>query len=89
MVKYAGNTCYYYSTEIKHWDNGNPEVLGNMEFAIMRNNIYSLAVTGINIIGDPYVDPIPSTPNEVLDTYLNIEAKIEPWIVRYHDIEFN
>ena len=89
VVKYAGNTCYYYSTEIKHWDNGNPEVLGNMEFAIMRNNIYSLAVTGINIIGDPYVDPIPSTPNEVLDTYLNIEAKIEPWIVRYHDIEFN
>lgn len=89
VVKYAGNTCYYYSTEIKHWDNGNPEVLGNMEFAIMRNNIYSLAVTGINIIGDPYVDPIPSTPNEVLDTYLNIEAKIEPWVVRYHDIEFN
>lgn len=89
VVKYAGNTCYYYSTEIKHWDNGVPEVLGNMEFAIMRNNIYSLAVTGINIIGDPYVDPTPSTPNEVLDTYLNIEAKIEPWIVRYHDIEFN
>lgn len=89
VVKYAGNTCYYYSTEIKHWDNGNPEVLGNMEFAIMRNNIYSLAVTGINIIGDPYVDPTPSTPNEVLDTYLNIEAKIELWIVRYHDIEFN
>ena len=89
VVKYAGNTCYYYSTEIKHWDNGNPEVLGNMEFAIMRNNIYSLAVTGINIIGDPYVDPTPSTPNEVLDTYLDIEAKIEPWIVRYHDIEFN
>ena len=89
VVKYAGNTCYYYSTEIKHWDNGDPEVLGNMEFAIMRNNIYSLAVTGINIIGDPYVDPTPSTPNEVLDTYLNIEAKIEPWIVRYHDIEFN
>lgn len=89
VVKYAGNTCYYYTTEIKHWDNGDSNVLGNMEFAIMRNNIYSLAITGVNIIGDPYVDPTPSTPNEVLDTYLNVEAVIEPWTVRYHDIEFN
>lgn len=89
VVKYDGNTCYYYSTEIKHFDNDIPLELGNMEFAIMRNNIYSLAVTGINIIGDPWVDPTPSTPNEILSTYLTVQAEIMPWIVRYHDIEFN
>lgn len=89
VVKYAGNTCYYYTTEIKHYDNDDATLLGNMEFAIMRNNIYSLSVKGVNIIGDPYVDPIPSTPNEVDSPKLDVEVEIMPWIVRYHDIEFN
>lgn len=61
-----------------------------MEFAIMRNNIYSLAVTDINMIGDPFVDPTPNIPDEYPDnkTALNVEVKILPWIVRYNDIEF-
>ena len=88
VAKYAGNTCYYYTTEIKHYDNSDPVGLGNMEFAIMRNNIYSLAVTNVNVIGDPYVDPTPSTPNELNETALVVKAEIVPWIVRYHDIEF-
>ena len=88
VAKYAGNTCYYYTTEIKHYDNSDPVGLGNMEFAIMRNNIYSLAVKNVNVIGDPYVDPTPSTPNELKETALVVEAEIMPWIVRYHDIEF-
>lgn len=87
---YADGICYYYTTEIKHFDNGSNTTLGNMEFAIMRNNIYSLAVTSINDIGDPFVDPTPNTPNENTDpiTALNVEVKIIPWIVRYNDIEF-
>ena len=89
VVKYDSNTCYYYTTEIKHFDNSLPLTLGYMEFAIMRNNIYSLSVSGINIIGDPWVDPIPSTPDEVEKPKLEVHAQIEPWIVRYHDIEFN
>lgn len=98
VTRYDENTCYYYTTEIKHFDNNiYPELgedgkmnqsLGNMEFAIMRNNIYSLAVTAIEKIGDPYVDPIPSTPDEIAKPKLTVEAKIMPWIVRYHDIEF-
>lgn len=100
VVKYDGNTCYYYTTEIKHFDNGVypgdkdkegnliTQPLGNMEFAIMRNNIYSLSVSNINIIGDPWVDPIPSTPDEVAKPKLEVHAEIMPWIVRYHDIEF-
>ena len=88
ISKYDSNICYYYTTEIKHFDNSKPNELGNMEFAIMRNNIYSLAVTNVNVIGDPYVDPTPSTPNELNETALVVEAKIMPWIVRYHDIEF-
>lgn len=89
IEKFAENVCYYYTTEIKHFDNGDPHNMGNMEFAIMRNNIYSLAVTGIKVIGDPFVDPTPSIPDESPESYLSVQVKIIPWIVRYHDIEFN
>lgn len=87
---YDGGICYYYTTEIKHYDNGDNAALGNMEFAIMRNNIYSLAVTDINRIGDPFVDPTPNIPDEYpkAKAALNVEAKLLPWIVRYNDIEF-
>ena len=86
---YNSNICYYYTTEIKHFDNGDPNVLGNMEFAIMRNNIYSLAVTKIDQIGDPYVDPTPGTDNESKEAALDVQVRIVPWIVRYNDIEFD
>ena len=88
---YNDNICYYYTTEIKHFDNGNNSETGIMEFAIMRNNIYSLAVTDINMIGDPHVDPTPGIPDENPDqepALLNVEVQILPWIVRYNDIEF-
>lgn len=88
VVKYVGNICYYYSTQIKHYDDGNNNTLGNMEFAIMRNNIYSLAVTNITRLGDPIVDPTPETPNETKEAALKVEVKILPWIVRYNNIEF-
>lgn len=85
---YQSNICYYYTTEIKHYDNNQDQVLGNMEFAIMRNNIYSLAVSTITQIGDPIVDPTPGTENESEEAKLEVSAKILPWIVRYNDIEF-
>ena len=89
ITLYHDNICYYYTTEIKHFDNGDNAVLGNMEFAIMRNNIYSLAVTAINEIGDPIVDPTPNTPDETISrAALNVQVRILPWIVRYNDIEF-
>lgn len=88
VVKYQSNTCYYYTTEIKHFDNGDNLSLGHMEFAIMRNNIYSLAVTSIKNIGDPFVDPTPNIPDEHDNASLEVAVEIIPWIVRYHDIEF-
>lgn len=88
IKQYSSNICYYYTTEIKHFDNGNNNTLGNMEFAIMRNNIYSLAITNITKIGDPIVDPTPETPNETKEAALKVSVKIIPWIVRYNEIEF-
>ena len=87
IVKYESNVCYYYTTEIKHFDNGNANP-GYMEFAIMRNNIYSMAITGIRSVGDPYIDPKPEIPAESGKAALDVEVKIVPWIVRFNDIEF-
>ena len=86
---YDSNICYYYTTEIKHFDNGDPNSLGNMEFAIMRNNIYSLSVSKIEKIGDPFVDPTPGIVNESEEALLEVQVKMLPWIVRYNNIEFN
>ena len=88
ITKYAGNVCYYYTTNIKHFDNRDNDVSGNMEFAIMRNNIYSLSVTNITNIGDPFIDATPGVDNESKQTYLDVSVYILPWIVRYNDIEF-
>ena len=89
IIIYHDNTCYYYTTEIKHFDNGDNAVMGNMEFAIMRNNIYSLSVSDINEIGDPFVDPTPNIPDETENrAALDVRVRILPWIVRYNDIEF-
>ena len=85
---YANNECYYYTNQIKHFDNGDNNVAGNMEFAIVRNNIYSLAVTDIKNIGDAAIDPNPGTENESSVGYIKVEAERIPWIVRFNDIEF-
>ena len=88
IERYNDNVCYYYTSRIKHFDNGNDAVLGNMEYAIMRNNIYSIAVTNIRELGTPSVDPTPGIPNEFSEAALNIQVNMIPWIVRYNDIEF-
>lgn len=88
IVRYEGNQCYYYTNRIKHYDNNDDTSMGEMEFAIMRNNIYSLAVTTISDIGAPFIDPTPGTENETEEAALQIQAEILPWIVRYNDIEF-
>lgn len=88
IERYESNICYYYTTEIKHYDNNMDDTMGVMEFAIMRNNIYSLAITAINDIGDPFIDPTPGTEDETKQAYMTVQAQILPWIVRYNDIEF-
>lgn len=88
IMKYESGLCYYYTSRIKHFDNGDDTNLGIMEYAIMRNNIYSLSVTGISDIGSPIVDPTPDIPNESKEAALSLKVNILPWIVRYNDIEF-
>ena len=50
VVKYEGGICYY-TYWIKHADDGDDTKVSPMEYAIVRNNIYQINVTGIHGIG--------------------------------------
>lgn len=86
---------YYYWN--RHNDNGDNEVMGTMEFAVVRNNVYKLAVTSINKFGHPDPtkpgkndpDPVdPDDPDEEKNIYFKVSVKVLPWVVRVNNIEF-
>ncbi len=88
-----GYYCYYFYWN-RHNDNGNDGVMGPMEFAVVRNNVYKLAVTKIDRLGHPRItdndpDPVdPEDPDEKGDLYLSVSVEVLPWVVRENDIEF-
>ncbi len=88
-----GYYCYYYYWN-RHNDNGKNGIMGPMEFAVVRNNVYKLAVTKIAKLGHPRIssnDPEPPTPDtddETGNIYLTVDAEVVPWVVRVNDIVF-
>ena len=82
--------CFYYGSGIKHFEytSSIPTASRYMEYAIMRNNIYSLAVNSISGIGDARLNVTEDTPIEDIRSYVNLEVSIIPWIVRFNDIDF-
>lgn len=69
ITKYQDGTCYY-TYFIKHAEDGDDTTVSPMEYAIVRNNIYQINVTGINDIGSV-------TPT---DYSLNLECTVANWI---------
>lgn len=89
----AGYYFYYYYWN-RHNDNGLPSTMGKMEFGVVRNNVYKLAVTGISKLGHPRItdnnpDPEhPDNPDEDGNVYLSVSVEVLPWTVRVNNIEF-
>ena len=94
------NYYYYWN---RHNDNLDPYNMGVMEFAVVRNNVYKLAVDKINRFGhptppdpsnpdpnpEPDPDPVdPKDPDESVNYYFNVTVKVLPWTVRINNIEF-
>ena len=92
------NYYYYWN---RHNDNLDNKLMGIMEFAVVRNNVYKLAVNAINRFGhptpptdptnptDPDPDPVdPDDPDESVNYYFNVTVKVLPWTVRINNIEF-
>lgn len=88
-----GYYCYYYYWN-RHNDNGIAGVMGPMEFAVVRNNVYKLSVDKISRLGHPRIpgndpdNPTPGTPDESDEIYLDVTVDIVPWAVRVNSIEF-
>lgn len=79
----AASFDIYYTYWIKHLDNGNDNLLGNMEYAIVRNNCYDVNIAGIVGPGSGKPTPVIPTPTPVEgDGELDITIKVAPWIVR-------
>lgn len=89
----VGYYFYYYYWN-RHNDNNLPGTMGAMEFGVVRNNVYKLAVTEINRLGHPRItdndpDPVdPEDPDEKGDVYLKVSVEVLPWVVRVNNIEF-
>ncbi len=89
----AGYYCYYYYRN-RHNDNGDEGNMGVMEFAVVRNNVYKLAVTKIHQLGHPRNSandpdsPHPGTPDESDELYFTVTCQVLPWTVRVNNIEF-
>lgn len=87
-----GKYFLYYPYYNRHNDNGNNTVMGQMEFASVRNNIYKLAVTEIMKYGhpgNPGDDPDPEKPedpDESPETYFTVKVQVVPWVVRINNI---
>ena len=94
------NYYYYWN---RHNDNLDNNLMGIMEFAVVRNNVYKLAVDSINRFGhptppdpsnpdpdpEPDPDPVdPDDPDESVNYYFNVTVKVLPWTVRINNIEF-
>ena len=92
-VSGPGYYCYYYYYN-RHNDNLQAGTMGAMEFGVVRNNVYKLAVTNISQLGHPRIPendpdkPRPDEPDESDDIYLTVTCRVLPWVVRINDIEF-
>ena len=88
-----GYYCYYFYWN-RHNDNQKSGLMGLMEFDVVRNNVYKLAVTKIGQLGHPRIpeydpDPVdPNDPDEDPTNYLQVQIEVLPWVVRVNDIEF-
>ena len=86
LQKFTAGHCYY-TYWIKHQDD---DLVKNqiMEFAIVRNNVYNMAITEISKLGSSDVFIDPKDPNESSDLYFKVDLEIRPWIVRENNIKF-
>lgn len=87
IAYYDEGKCYY-----KYWIKHEPlpegdDRLGVMEFAIVRNNVYQLAVEGVSGLGDPLpFTPGEDDPNDPVkeeeEVQILVRLYVRNWVVR-------
>ena len=81
VTLYEGCVCYY-----PYWIRHEGEQDTNMEpmeFAVVRNNIYDLSVSGINKLGISGTEkPDPTEDNESANLLFRVNILVKNWVVR-------
>ncbi|WP_075555635.1 Mfa1 family fimbria major subunit [Parabacteroides timonensis] len=76
----------YYRYWIRHANNDDANVMGTMEFSIVRNNVYQLHVSGVSALGDPLPftpgESEPGTDVESENIYIKVELYVRDWVKR-------
>lgn len=85
-VSYYKGGKSYHKFWIRHDNNGNNNVMGVMEFCIVRNNVYQLEVTGVRDLGDPLPytpgKDDPNNPDESGEVSILVNIYVKNWVVR-------
>lgn len=85
IKEYKNGECYYFYW-IRHEDNKQQNKMDPMEYAIVRNNIYDLTVTGISGLGEAGATVIePIDPVEDETAKMNVTVKVKNWVVRQNN----
>lgn len=87
---YSNNVEAYYYQWIIHAKKTIPQaVMGTMEFATVRNNVYQVRITGLNGPGRGYPGPdgtvikSPTDPDRAAETFLNADITIADWMATH------
>lgn len=94
---YKGGVAYYpvmikhFGDDLTPWSNG--EVYGSNKadflgrYGVLRNNWYSINVTGIKNIGDPEVPEIYGTPDDPSESWISVSINILSWAKRSQSVD--
>lgn len=90
QIKVYAEGNVYYTHYIKDQNHVNEE--GDCYYAIMRNTVYQLNVVKLMRIGDDIPGgwtPHPEWPVDYQETYMQVQVKINPWLLSNTEIELN
>lgn len=94
---YKGGVSYYpvmikhFGDDLTPWNNG--EVYGSNKadflgrYGVLRNNWYSINVTGIKNIGDPEVPKVYGTPDDPSESWISVTINILSWAKRSQSVD--
>lgn len=94
---YKGGVSYYpvmikhFGQDLTPWNNG--EVYGSNKadflgrYGVLRNNWYSINVTGIKNIGDPEVPKVYGTPDDPSESWISVTINILSWAKRSQSVD--
>lgn len=94
---YKGGVSYYpvmikhFGDDLTPWNNGEVYGSNNADFlgryGVLRNNWYSINVTGITSIGDPEVPKVYGTPDDPSESWISVTINILSWAKRSQSVD--